>query len=41
MNHMYGLNMAMPGAQEYLNYIFKLYADFEVDFIKVNDIAGP
>ena len=26
MNHMYGLNMKKPGAQEYLNSILKLYA---------------
>ena len=41
MNHMYGLNMAKPGAQEYLNSILKLYAEWEVDFIKVDDIARP
>lgn len=41
MNHMYGLNMSKPGAQEYLNSILKLYASWDVDFIKVDDIARP
>ena len=41
MNHMYGLNMAKPGAQEYLNSLLKLYAEWEVDFLKVDDIARP
>ena len=41
MNHMYGLNMRKPGAQEYLNAILNLYASWGVDFIKVDDIARP
>jgi alpha-galactosidase len=41
MNHMYGLNMRKPGAQEYLNSIVKLYSSWNVDFIKVDDIARP
>lgn len=41
MNHMYGLNMSKPGAQTYLNSLLKLYAEWEVDFIKVDDIARP
>jgi hypothetical protein len=41
MNHMYGLNMKKPGAQEYLNSILNLYAEWNVDFIKVDDIARP
>jgi len=41
MNHMYGLNMSKPGAQEYLNSILQLYASWNVDFIKVDDIARP
>lgn len=41
LNHMYGLNMQKPGAQEYLNSILKLYASWDVDFIKVDDIARP
>lgn len=41
MNHMYGLNMNKPGAQEYLNSLLKLYAQWDVDLIKVDDIARP
>lgn len=41
MNHMYGLDMSKPGAQEYLNSILNLYASWDVDFIKVDDIARP
>lgn len=41
MNHMYGLNMSKPGAQEYLNSILQLYAFWGVDFIKVDDISRP
>ena len=40
-NHNYGLKMEQPGAQEYLNSLFKLYAQWEIDFIKVDDIASP
>lgn len=41
MNHMYGLNMAKPGAQEYLNSLLDLYASWGVDFIKVDDLSRP
>ena len=41
MNHMYGLNMNKPGAQEYLNSLLKLYAEWGVDLIKVDDISRP
>ena len=41
LNHMYGLDMKKPGAQEYLNSILKLYASWGVDFIKVDDISRP
>jgi len=41
MNHMYGLDMHKPGAQEYLNSLLKLYAGWGVDFIKVDDISRP
>ncbi|UYZ62841.1 glycoside hydrolase family 27 protein [Hymenobacter weizhouensis] len=40
-NHMYGLNMAKPGAQEYLNSLFQLYAAWDVDFVKVDDLSRP
>ena len=41
MNHMYGLDMSRPGAQEYLNSLLELYASWGVDFIKVDDISRP
>lgn len=41
LNHMYGLNMKVSGSQEYLNSILKLYASWDVDFIKADDIARP
>jgi hypothetical protein len=41
MNHMYGLDMQKQGAQEYLNSLLKLYASWDVDFIKVDDISRP
>jgi hypothetical protein len=41
MNHMYGLDMAKAGAQDYLNSILSLYASWGVDFIKVDDISRP
>ena len=41
MNHMYGLDMKKPGAQEYLNSIVELYASWGVDFIKVDDLSRP
>ncbi|HWK04109.1 MAG TPA: glycoside hydrolase family 27 protein [Puia sp.] len=41
MNHMYGLDMRKPGAQEYLNSLLTLYAGWGVDFIKVDDISRP
>jgi len=41
LNHMYGLDMSKPGAQEYLNSLLDLYASWGVDFIKVDDISRP
>ncbi|MBB6107361.1 glycoside hydrolase family 27 protein [Mucilaginibacter lappiensis] len=41
MNHMYGLDMKKPGAQEYLNSLLELYALWGVDFIKVDDLSRP
>ena len=41
MNHMYGLDMKKPGAQEYLNSLLNLYASWGVDFIKVDDLSRP
>jgi len=40
-NHMYGVNPSKPGAQEYYNSLFELYASWGIDFVKVDDIAAP
>lgn len=36
---MYGLNAAIPDAQAYYDSIFRLYAEWGVDLVKVDDIA--
>lgn len=41
LNTMYGLDMSQPGAQEYYNSLFELYASWGVDYVKVDDIASP
>ena len=41
MNHMFGLDMTRPGAQEYLNSILNLYASWDVDFVKIDDLSSP
>lgn len=38
---MYGIDMTKPGAQEYYHSIFKLYASWGVDFIKMDDMSRP
>lgn len=38
---MYGVDPAKPGAQEYYNSLFQLYAQWGVDYVKVDDIAAP
>lgn len=38
---MCGIDMKREGAQEYYNSIISMYADWGVDFIKVDDIARP
>jgi hypothetical protein len=38
---MYGIDMTKPGAQEYYNSIFKLYASWGVDFVKMDDMSRP
>lgn len=38
---MYGLNMDKTAAQEYLNSLLKLYAEWEVYFIIIDDILRP
>lgn len=36
-----GVNMTKEGAQEYYNSLFQLYASWEIDFIKVDDLSFP
>jgi hypothetical protein len=38
LNSMYGIDVNKPGAQEYYNSVFKLYASWGVDYVKVDDI---
>ena len=37
---MYGVDGSRPGAQEYYDSLFALYADWGVDYVKVDDIAN-
>ncbi len=41
LNHMWGLNMVNPAGQKYLDSIFHLYAEWGVDFVKVDDLSRP
>ena len=38
---MYGVDATMPEGQAYYNSIIQMYADWGVDFIKVDDISRP
>ncbi|MGC4065531.1 MAG: glycoside hydrolase family 27 protein [Polyangiaceae bacterium] len=38
---MYGVDPSRPGAQEYYDSVFSLFASWGVDFVKVDDIARP
>ena len=38
---MYGVDTSKPGAQEYYNSVFQLFAEWGVDFVKVDDISRP
>ncbi|NLM97013.1 MAG: glycoside hydrolase family 27 protein [Halanaerobiaceae bacterium] len=38
---MYGVDPAKPGSQQYYDSIFRLYAGWGVDYVKVDDIARP
>ena len=38
---MYGVDMTKPGAQEYYNSVFRLFASWGVDFVKVDDLGRP
>jgi alpha-galactosidase len=37
---MNGVDMSKPGAQEYYDSVFKLMASWDLDFVKVDDLAG-
>jgi len=37
---MYGVDASKPGAQEYYNSLFQMYAEWGVDFVKVDDISA-
>jgi len=37
-SYMHGVDMSKPGAQEYYNSVIKQFADWGVDFIKVDDV---
>ncbi len=41
LRDMYTVGASKPGAQEYYNSLFKLYASWGVDFVKVDDISWP
>ena len=38
---MYTVDATKPGAQEYYNSLFQLYASWGLDFVKVDDISSP
>lgn len=38
---MYGVDMSKPGAQAYYNSVFRLFADWGVDFVKMDDMSRP
>lgn len=41
LNNFYGVDPSKPGAQEYYNSLFELYAAWGVDFIKADDMMYP
>jgi alpha-galactosidase len=41
LRDMYTVDAGKAGAQEYYNSLFKLYASWGVDFVKVDDISSP
>ncbi len=38
---MYGIDTTKPGGQEYYNSLFSQFADWDVDFVKVDDLSRP
>jgi hypothetical protein len=41
LRDMYTIVADRPGAQEYYNSLFKLYAAWEVDYVKIDDLSRP
>jgi alpha-galactosidase len=40
LGDMYTIDAGKEGAQEYYNSLFQLYASWEVDFVKIDDLSG-
>ncbi len=40
LHDMYGVEAGRPGAQEYYNSLFQLYASWGIDFVKIDDLSG-
>ena len=38
---MYGVDMSKPGAQEYYDSVFEQFAEWGLDFIKIDDLSRP
>ncbi len=38
---MYGVDMSKPGAQEYYDSVFALFASWGLDYVKVDDLSSP
>ncbi|MBT0667506.1 glycoside hydrolase family 27 protein [Novosphingobium profundi] len=38
---MYGVDMTKPGAQDYYDGLFRMYAEWGVDFVKMDDMSRP
>ncbi len=38
---MFGVDMTKPGAQEYYDSVFQLFAAWDLDFVKVDDLSRP
>jgi alpha-galactosidase len=41
LKDMYTVDATKPGAQEYYNSLFELYASWEVDYVKIDDLSRP
>lgn len=41
LNYMYGIDMNKEGSQEYIDSLFELYEEWNIDFIKIDDLSYP